>query len=134
MKVCCHHGEDAEKNEGVHTKEIDYDTGHVATPGGELDTCCHTPDQTPGGPLSKDGLMSIFKLTVLGVLLCMGDHIEKAQELFGCMVVGEKDAIGADTKLFTRNLETLVHFSTDIALNYEAKFSGVPRTRNVSAA
>ena len=136
MKVCCHHGEDAENEvkSGVHIKVFDYDNGHIASPSGELDTCCHTPDKIPGDPLSKNDLMSVFKLTILGVLLCMGDHIEKAQELFSCMVEGEKDAIGADTKLFTRNLETLVYFSTDVALNQEAKSSGVPRTRNISAA
>tara|TARA_B110000285_G_C14873671_1_gene490439 strand:+ start:585 stop:737 length:153 start_codon:yes stop_codon:yes gene_type:complete len=50
------------------------------------------------------------------------------------MVVGEKNEIGAETKLFMKNIETLVHFSTDVALNYETKFSGVPRTRNISAA
>ena len=137
MKVCCYHGEDAENEKGlsgVHIKVLNYDTGHIDTPNGELETCCNTPGLTPGTPLSKDVLMSVFKLKVLGVLWCMGDHIEKAQELFQCMVVGEKDAIAAETKLFARNLETLVYISTEVALNHEAKSSGVPRTRNISAA
>jgi mannose/cellobiose epimerase-like protein (N-acyl-D-glucosamine 2-epimerase family) len=64
----------------------------------------------------------------------MGDPIEKAQELFLTMVVGDKDAIAAETKLFKKNIETLVLFSTDIALDWEAKFSGIKRTRNITAA
>ena len=78
--------------------------------------------------------MSVFKLKILGVLWCCGEPIERAQELFDCMIVGDKNEIGAETKLFMKNIETLVHFSTDVALNYEAKFSGVSRTRNKTAA
>lgn len=50
------------------------------------------------------------------------------------MIVGEKDAIAADTKLFKKNIEYLVKFSTDVALDHEAKSTGVPRTRFLSDA
>lgn len=42
--------------------------------------------------------------------------------------------ISAETRLFKRNIQTLVLFSTDIALDHEAKSTKVKRSRDISAA
>jgi hypothetical protein len=64
----------------------------------------------------------------------MGDTIEKSQELFSTMVLGKKESIGAESKLFNRNVLMIVLYSTDVALDYEAKITGIKRTRNISPA
>ena len=64
-----------------------------------------TGTSTPGEtPKPKEHLLSVFRLNILGILWCMGDEIEKAQELYQTMAPGDKEGIGCSTKLFKKNI------------------------------
>ena len=136
LKYCDHHGVGEEPEE-----RDPYDSGVVTLdkPKDEKEDApkdlTPTGTSTPGDtPKPKEHLLSVFRLNILGILWCMGDEIEKAQELYLTMAPGGKEGIGCATKLFKKNIKTLVEFSTDIALDYEAKSTGVARTRNITAA
>jgi hypothetical protein len=76
----------------------------------------------------SDQYLSIFKLCILGILWCAGSPIEKAQELYLTMVPGHHDNISVDTRLFKKNILTLIEISTEIALDLRARYMGKERT------
>lgn len=45
-------------------------------------------------------MLSILKLSILGILWCSGGATDKAQELYLTMTRGQHDHISANTKLF----------------------------------
>ena len=79
-------------------------------------------------------MISFFKFTILGILWCMGGDIEKAQELYLTMAPGEHSNMAAETKLFDKNIEYLIKFSTEIPLDLETKHMGTKRTRFLTEA
>ena len=50
--------------------------------------------------MENDEMLSILKLSILGILWCNGSPTEKAQELYLTMTRGQHDNISANTKLF----------------------------------
>jgi hypothetical protein len=91
-----------------------------------------TAESSPGEPKGetpKPIMISIFKLTILGILWCQGDYIEKGQELYLTMVPGHHEEIAAETKLFKDNIDLLFYFSTEMPLEYEPKLMKTKRRR-----